>query len=263
LYCCPVPATVLNLAPWMAELEARHLADLRFADVSRALRALSSTYVERRERLQERGSLDSAGKRAAFALYYGPRHLQLVRGIVAALPGALAPCRTLVDLGCGTGVAGAAWGSAIVPSPAVTGLDVHPWALGEAAATYRAFALPGEVGRVPAPRARFERVDAVVAAFLVNELEAHDRERLLPRLIQAATRGTRVLVVEPLALRVSPWWPEWVAAFTAAGGRADEWRLALPAPPLVKKLGDAAGLATGEVTGRSLWLGAVQGAVQL
>ena len=238
----------------MDELEARHLADLRFADVSRALRALSSTYVERRERLQSRGSLDSAGKRAAFALYYGPRHLQLVRGIVEALPGASEPCRTLLDLGCGTGVAGAAWASAITPAPAVTGLDVHPWALSEAIATYRAFGLPGEVGRVPAGRARFERVDAAIASYVVNELDPPEREALRTRLIEAASRGTRVLVIEPLALRFSPWWPDWAAAFTEAGGRADEWRLAVTVPPLVRKLGEAAGLDAGELTGRSLWL---------
>ena len=38
---------------WMAALEARQLADLTFPEVSRSLRALSSTYVQRRTRLNE------------------------------------------------------------------------------------------------------------------------------------------------------------------------------------------------------------------
>jgi hypothetical protein len=63
-----------------------------------------------------------------------------------------------------------------------------------------------------------------------------------------------VLVVEPLARRVSPWWPAWQAAIERAGGRADEWKLAVRLPALVKKLGDAAGLKAEGVSGRSLWL---------
>src|SRR6266511_1038147 len=55
---------------WVSELEKRHLADLRIAEVTRALRALSSAYVERRHRgtgpLKTRHALDrtldSAGK---------------------------------------------------------------------------------------------------------------------------------------------------------------------------------------------------------
>src|SRR5438477_258532 len=55
-------------ARWMAALEARHLAQLTFSEVSRALRALSSTYVERRQKLAAGAALSGAGKRAAFAL---------------------------------------------------------------------------------------------------------------------------------------------------------------------------------------------------
>lgn len=122
---------------WLAALEARHLADLRFPEVVRALRALSSTYVERRARLASRGSLDTDGKRAAFALYYGPVHWLLVQATARALPGALAPVRRLLDLGCGSGAAGAAWATLMTPPPAIAGLDLHPWAVREATLTYR------------------------------------------------------------------------------------------------------------------------------
>src|SRR5262245_58859924 len=38
------------LPHWLAALETRHLANLRVSEVTRALRALSSAYVERRHR---------------------------------------------------------------------------------------------------------------------------------------------------------------------------------------------------------------------
>src|SRR5438128_2939293 len=96
-----------SFARWIAALEAKHLAALTFPEVSRALRALSSTYVERREKLAHGAALSGAGKRAAFALFYGPLHYLLVAHIVENLPGAIAAAPTLVDLGCGTGASGA------------------------------------------------------------------------------------------------------------------------------------------------------------
>ena len=100
---------------WIAALQTRHLSDLRFPEVSRALRALSSTYVERRQTLTDGAALAGAGKRAAFALFYGPLHYLLVAHIVRSIPEATQPAvPALVDLGCGTGASGAAWASAIV-----------------------------------------------------------------------------------------------------------------------------------------------------
>src|SRR5437773_8638199 len=96
-----------HLERWVAALETRHLADLTFSEVARALRALSSAYVERRRTLAEGSALSGAGKRAAFALFYGPLHYLLVREIAGALGPHPADAKTLVDLGCGTGAAGA------------------------------------------------------------------------------------------------------------------------------------------------------------
>src|SRR5919197_2916834 len=102
-----------DIEQWLAALEERHLANLTRSELTRALRALSSAYVERRRRLAEGAALEGAGKRAAFALFYGPLHYLLVRAIVRALPEAAAgKAATLVDLGSGTGAAGAAWVSA-------------------------------------------------------------------------------------------------------------------------------------------------------
>ena len=103
---------------WMEELEAKQLANLTFPEVSRALRALSSAYVERRNRLSEGAALSGSGKRAAFALFYGPLHYLLIRHVAASLPGC-ATVTTMVDLGCGTGASGAGWASVCASSPAI------------------------------------------------------------------------------------------------------------------------------------------------
>jgi hypothetical protein len=224
--------------------------------VSRALRALSSTYVERRQKLTEGAALAGAGKRAAFALFYGPLHYLLVREIVCALPGGTSPAATLVDLGCGTGVSSAAWARACAtPRPRVIGIDRHPWALAEAAWTYRAFELDARTRQSDAAAAMLPKGPAMIlAAFTMNELADAGRDRLLEELVGRGTRGDRVLVIEPVAGFVARWWGTWRDRFLAAGGRADQWRVRVELPPIVAKLDRAAGLNHRELTGRSLWL---------
>jgi methyltransferase family protein len=241
---------------WIAELEARHLVDLTFPQVSSALRALSSAYVERRSALARGAALSGAGKRAAFALFYGPLHFLLVRHIVESIPGATAAARHLVDLGCGTGASGAAWGAACRSTPRIIGIDRNPWALAEAARTYAAFGLRFEIRRGDVARDRRSRVPGLVlAACTVNELSEQTRDSLLDRLLERGSSGDRVLVIEPLARRIAPWWSRWADAFLAVGGRADEWRLRAELPAVVAKLDRATGLNHREVTGRSLWCG--------
>jgi hypothetical protein len=106
-----------------------------------------------------------------------------------------------------------------------------------------------DVGKVALP----DR-SAVVAAFAINELNAATRDRLLARLISHAEHGGRVLIVEPLAGFVAPWWATWQRAFQSSDGRADEWRTRVTLPAIVEKLDRAAGLNHRELTGRSLLL---------
>jgi hypothetical protein len=242
---------------WIEELEARHLADLTFPEVSRALRSLSSTYVERRGRLGEGAALNGAGKRAAFALFYGPLHFLTIDHIVRAIPGARNAVRTLVDLGCGTGAAGAAWSRAACRSPeVVVGVDKNQWAVSEAAWTYGHFALRCRMRQDDAVRSSLPKGSAaLLAAFTVNELPEASRTALLRRLLDRGMAGDRVLIVEPVARGVAPWWDEWAGRFQAAGGRADEWRIRLDLPAIVAKLDRAAGLDHRELTARSLFLG--------
>jgi hypothetical protein len=247
---------------WIAALEARHLANLRVPEVTRALRALSSAYVERRRQAASPtgggtvlGALDSAGKRAAFALFYAPLHFITVRHIVRARGGA-APT-TIVDLGCGTGAAGAAWALASQPAPTVAGIDRHPWAVEEAQWTYhqlgvRGRARQGDVTKMPVPR-RGEG-GGIVAAYVLNELPEAARTRVEGRLIETAAHGGQVLVIEPIARAIAPWWDDLAARLTRAGGQADEWRLPIELPPLLEKFDRAAGLNHRELTFRSLFV---------
>jgi SAM-dependent methyltransferase len=239
---------------WMSFLETRHLADLTFQEVSRSLRSLSSTYVERRRKLHEGAALSGAGKRAAFALFYGPLHFLLVRHIVSSVPQLRHIGREIIDLGCGTGAAGAAWATECAPAAGVQGVDRHPWAVEETRGTYRLFGLRGRARVDDVANVALPDGSAVVAAFAVNELDAATRDRLLPRLMSHAKRGGRVLLVEPLAGFVSPWWPVWERAFLSSGGRADEWRTPASLPAIVARLDRAAGLNHRELTGRSLWI---------
>lgn len=236
----------------MSALEARHLADLRMPEVTRALRALSTAYVERRHAVG--GSLDSAGKRAAFALFYAPLHFLACDQVVRAL-GAHEPApRVILDVGCGTGTAGAAWAIAAGRVPAVVGLDKHPWAVEEARWTYRQLQINGrarraDLGRFPASRPG----DAIVAAYVLNELTPPLRASVEDQLVAAASSGRRVLILEPIARGIAPWWDAAAARVRATGGRADEWRFQVALPPLVKLLDRAAGLHHEEITVRSLY----------
>jgi hypothetical protein len=253
---------------WLAAAESRYLADLTKAELGRALRALSSVYVERRGKLASGGALDTAGKRAAFALFYAPLHFLLVQQIHGGLTPLLGqpsqsttysdgvrPLRDpLVDLGCGTGAAGAAWALATGgPSSRVFGYDVNSWAVREAEWTYRTLELHGSAARVSADRVRLPRGRSVVlAAFLINELSPPTRSGMRDRLMAAARDGHAVIVIEPIARRVTPWWSAWEETFVRAGGRADEWRFTIELPEPLRQLDRAAGLDHRELTARTL-----------
>jgi methyltransferase family protein len=240
---------------WLADLERRHLAELTFPEVSRALRALSATYVERRQKIVDGAALAGAGKRAAFALFYGPLHFLLITQIVRQLPPAARAIPMLVDLGCGTGASGAAWAALCDRVPRVVAVERNQWALNEAASTYRAFDVNAALRRGDLSTMRWPGDRAgILAAFTVNELADAPRDALLDRVLERAARGDSVLIVEPVAGFVARWWNQWRDAFAGAGGRADEWRIRAELPPIVAKLDRAAGMNHREITGRSLWI---------
>jgi 2-polyprenyl-3-methyl-5-hydroxy-6-metoxy-1,4-benzoquinol methylase len=238
---------------WLAALEARHLRDLRVPEVTRALRALSLAYVERRGPALDR-TLDSAGKRAAFALFYAPLHLLTVDRIVRALGREADPPGSILDIGCGTGVAGAAWALAAGGRTRVNGIDRHPWAIEEARWNYHTLQVDGHARtgdishlRPVAPHT------AVIAAYVLNELPDHTRDSVLSRLSDACGRGAELLIVEPISRRVAPWWDRLTRRFVEAGARTDEWRFEVDLPGPLRVFDRAAHLDHRELTARSLY----------
>lgn len=265
---------------WLAAAEARYLADLTRREVGRALRALSSCYVERRAKLATGHALEGRGKRAAFALYYGPLHFLTVREITRALnrpaqtslnpskphltsnqpdrtrPNLTKPdeTRPVVDVGCGTGAAGAAW--ALETGAEVRGVDVSAWAVEEANWTYRALGVRGHARRGTLAEMRLPPTPStILAAFVINELDERSRAGALDRLLDAAGRGHQVAVIEPIARGVTPWWDQWRAAFEPLGGQTRDWRFRVDLPPLLRDFDKSAGLDHRELTARSLITG--------
>jgi len=135
------------VAAWMTALRERHVEPLGRPAFLKAVRALSVRYVERRHTLDSRSAIDSAGKRAAFAAFYAPVHFHATQLIVQELRLADGTIDTIVDLGCGTGVAGAAWALSSPERPALTGIDANPWAVDETNWTWRTLGLTGRARR--------------------------------------------------------------------------------------------------------------------
>jgi SAM-dependent methyltransferase len=239
---------------WLGALEERHFAALNFQEVRRAVQALSALYVERRNHIGEGSALDGAGKRAAFATYFAPLHFLLVREIVRALDAAKITSSDILDLGCGTGVAGAAWALEMNPQPRITGIDRNSWAVREAKWTYGAFNLRSAVRSDDLATFKIGKSTAVIAAFTINELSDEMRTRMLREMLSAARNGAPVLVIEPIARSVASWWSDWAKEWIASGGREDEWRFSVQLPDTLALMDKAAGLDHRELTGRSMWM---------
>ena len=238
---------------WVTALEERHLANLRVPELTRALRALSSAYVERRHKVAAGATLDSAGKRAAFALFFAPLHYLTVAHVVAAAH--VRVPKSIVDLGCGSGAAGVSWAMSGDGSSRVLGFDRHPWAVDEARWTYRFFGLQGTARAGDATRLpQAGRDDGIIAAYVLNELPDEARKRLEDGLLDAAAKGAAVIVVEPIARTLTPWWDATAARVRDAGGRADEWRFPVALPATLEKFDRAAGLRHQELKARTLML---------
>ena len=188
---------------WFEALEGRHLATLNFSEVRKAVQALSSLYVERRERIDAGAAFTGSGKRAAFAMYFGPLHFLLVREIVRALDARIPLDARLLDLGCGTGVAGSAWAIESQASPNVIGVDRNGWAVQECRWTYEQFGISGTAKVADVSRLSIPATTAVIAAFTINELDLSARERFRREFLKVARNGCPVLIIEPIARRLT------------------------------------------------------------
>ncbi len=246
---------------WLTALIERHTSRLSRPEFLKAVRALSVRYVERRAELAARAPTDSPGKRAAFAGFFAPLHFITVRAAVDAVGAATTPLDRLVDLGCGTGVAGAAWALACRRPPHLLGVDRQRWAVQETQWNWRTLGLSGRAhvadlvttAETMAADRRTRGYTGVVLAWSVNELDAARRQRLLAAVRILASRPGPILVIEPIARAATPWWADWEIAVTAAGGRAAEWRFDMALPGWLATLDEAAGFRRDGLAVRTLW----------
>ena len=235
---------------WLSAATERFEAELRFAEIRKGVNSLSSLYVERRSGadLAARAH-EGAGKRAALATYFAPLHFLAahcaLESLVESNPGALAGIRRVVDLGCGTGAAGAAAASACAARPEVLGVDRSGWALAEARRTYTAFGLRARTLRSRLPRGlpRGRPGDLCVLGWCLNELREEERDRLLARLAEARDGlGARILVLEPLAGAVTPWWETARGRLGGAGVWTAVVKRPIERPARIAELDHASGL---------------------
>ena len=247
---------------WTKALVERHIQPIGRPAFLKAVRALSVRYVERRQTLSGRSAIDSAGKRAAFAAFFAPFHFLSTQLIVQALRLDKAPIGTIIDLGCGTGVAGAAWAHAMAGAPSLRGIDINPWAVEETNWTWRALGLNGRArrGDVLETCLRMQQTSSrsspaatgMVLGWTVNELSDESRRTLLPALLDLTRRGASVLIVEPIARRAAPWWDDWAAAFGHARGEARSWDWEIGVSPQLAELARDAGFRRESLSVRSL-----------
>ena len=249
----------MTIDQWVETIIARHSAAMTRSELLKAIRALSARYVERRGVLPERSPLDSAGKRAAFAAYYAPLHFLTVRAILETNPIPGQPA-SLIDLGCGTGVASAAWALTQKPRVLLEGIDLHPWALSEARWNWNVLELTGRATRgdmvahlesLQSSRRDVTKL-ALVCGWSLNELIADKRDRAIELLLNLTARGATALVIEPIARRLVPWWDDFAQRAQSAGAVSHEWRFDVSFPPALADLDDAAGFDREALTARSV-----------
>ncbi len=141
------------------------------------------------------------GKRAAFALFYGPLHLCSCVGLCGP-PGR--PAR-IADRGFGVWD-GRGWrgmGGACVRSPAVLGVDCHPWTLSEARRFTRSSDWPREFVTSIRVNALPRQPLAVVAAFTLNELPESARDALLTQALIAVVMTVIAVIGRANRIRCS------------------------------------------------------------
>jgi hypothetical protein len=249
-------------AQWLAALEQRHMANLTKQEFTRAVRALSARYVERRGQLPDRSPLDSAGKRAAFALFYAPLHF-LTAEVALARSGVRTDLTSVIDLGCGTGVCGAAWARAAeVKTPSITGVDANAWAIEEARWNWRTMGLRGHAVRgdlLTTARGLLRQSNAalattgVIAGWTINELAKTGRDQLLDVLDQLLERGAALVVLEPLARGVAPWWNEWATRLAPRNVHEGDVKAQVDLPAPLDAFSDAAGFRKKELGARVMY----------
>ena len=263
---------------WLSALETRQMADLIVSKCRgrcvRCRRPMSSDAPRWRKAARCRGWQASSLRALLCAASLLAREPDRARAR-ASVHGGQLDSRPWMRHGCSR-----CWlARACSRKARVTGVDRHPWAVEEARRTLSVLGVTGTARRRPDARADCRhgvRGAAAEAALLHRRATGGGRphqpsrpgraagvrrerdrrcgaaRRLARSARPYAASGGRVLIVEPLAGFVAPWWGAWQRAFEASGGRAHEWRFDVKLPAIVEKLDRAAGLNHRELKARTL-----------
>ena len=241
---------------WLTDTVKRHSRKLEFREIRQGVRALSSLWLERRAGGElARRAIEGHGKRAALASYFAALHFLTLHHTLEHLGDTtLSGIRRIFDLGCGTGACGAALGAAVPTRTTVFGVDRSAWVLGEARRTWSHFGLRQHTRRAELPEGMPEgsRGDLLMLGWVVNEIDAGPREELRKALRAVLGRGARVLIAEPLARSVSPWWESWCEALDA---RSEIVKLRIERPAWIEEMDRASGLDHSTLGARVLLAG--------
>ncbi|HEU4431729.1 MAG TPA: hypothetical protein VFT98_23425, partial [Myxococcota bacterium] len=103
---------------------------------------------------------------------------------------------------------------------------------------------------LPARIPRLEASDLAVAGWFVSECDDAGRERVLAALERGVDVGARVVVLEPLAGRIVPWWDDAAARFAARQVASGSVRWRMQRPEWIARMDKAAGLDHRELGAR-------------
>lgn len=231
---------------WLESTLGRYLPPLNFTELRKGVQAISSLYVERRleGRIAAR-AVEGVGKRAALATYYSALHFLTIHHAIRMLgKETFNDVNRVVDLGCGCGASGAAAATLIPGPPVMLGIDRSGWALEEVPRTWGAFGLTGRWIRGEAPLAAPRPVagDLVVFGWCLSEMDEADRAASFKYLAGALRKGSALLIAEPLAGRILPWWKDWQEELALEGIRGEVIRVAIDRPLFIQDMDKASGL---------------------
>lgn len=229
---------------WLEQNLERYQQTLTFTEIRKGVQALAELYSHQPppEDLASR-IIDGQGKRAALATYYAALHFLTAyhaREMVGIGEGA--PVRRVIDLGSGSGAAGAAVAAGLAAPPRLLALDRSGWALDETRETWRAFGLSGQVQRVelPAHLPRCSPGDLLCLGWIVSALEPASRRTLLRKLTAMVKRGLGLLLLEPAAVSAEQWWPTLREQLAPYGIREELVRVSIRRPRFIQDMDKAA-----------------------
>lgn len=205
----------LSQTTWWAKLEAIHnesRAGLTRRAWHQAIQAASRNYTSQRQRLSQSVAPSPAIQLAQHG-YYGVMHALIVQAIAAYFHIQQWPFQRLIDIGCNTGVAGLTLCAQLPTITSYIGLEPQRWAAKKAKQFQLACAIPGKIFSGTGLTWQPQKGDLILLSFVLNEMTESQRKVLHSKLLHHLEKGAGILIIEPIARHITPWWDSWLQSF--------------------------------------------------